>query len=302
MIEEQSMDLGVGSGIMLVSYCYPKLFVVLYIIILALRHSLLQMWKLNASEEVDDDLFALACGPDLRVRSYSTCVVNGVRYCTIERDKNKKTQNSGVACAGTYRSEIIDFYGTLKEIIELQYNAKNDGTKRSIVVFRCDWYKLDGKHTAVRDDGFFKSINIGSLWYKKDCFILATQATQVFYLPDNKNGPNWRIVQTFKHRHLYNVSEIDGVVSIAAPYQEQSCFVDIGRRPEVSEILPDMPLNRVDEDGLLVDVAEVARLTKENQSKTITEDEENDEVDDDTLMEYCSEEEDVPVEVDSDDE
>ena len=98
------------------------------------------------------------------------------------------------------------------------------------------------------------------------------------------------------------MSEIDGVVSTAAPYQEQSCFVDTGRRPEVSEILPDMPLNRVDEDGLLVDVAEVARLTKENQSKTITEDEENDEVDDDTLMEYCSEEEDVPVEVDSDDE
>jgi len=98
------------------------------------------------------------------------------------------------------------------------------------------------------------------------------------------------------------VSEIDGVVSAAAPYQEQSCFVDIGRRPEVSKILPDIPLNRVDEDGLLVDVAEVARLTKENQSKTITEDEENDEVDNDTLMEYCSEEEDVPVEVDSDDE
>ena len=42
-------------------------------------------------------------------------------------------------------------------------------------------------------------------------------------------------------------------------------------------------------------------LQKENQSKTITEDEENDEVDDETLMEYCSEE-DVPVEVDSDDE
>ena len=135
------------------------------------------MWRLNASEEVDDDIFALACGPDLRVRSYSTCVVNGVRYCTVERDKNKKTQNSGVACAGAYRSEMIDFYGTLKEIIELQYNTKDDGAKRTVVVFRCDWYKLDGKHTAVRDDGFCKSINIGSLWYKKDCFILATQAT-----------------------------------------------------------------------------------------------------------------------------
>jgi hypothetical protein len=213
---------------------------------------------------------------------------------------------------------MIDFYGTLKEIIELEYNAKDDGTKRTIVLFRCDWYKLDGKHTAVRDDGFCKSINIGSfvweplalglpffigsLWYKKDCFILATQATQVFYLPDIKNGTNWRIVQTFKRRHLYNVSKKDGVVSTAAPYQEQTCAMYIGRRPEVSEILPDMPLNRVDEAGLLADAAEDARLRKENESKTTSEDEEGDEVEDDTLMEYLSEEEAAPVEVDSDDE
>jgi len=101
---------------------------------------------------------------------------------------------------------------------------------------------------------------------------------------------------------LYNVSEIDGVVSTAASYQEQTCAVDTGRRPEVSEILPDMPLNRVDEAGLLVDAAEVARLRKENESKTTSEDEEGDEVEDDTLMEYWSEEEAVPIEVDSDDE
>jgi len=101
---------------------------------------------------------------------------------------------------------------------------------------------------------------------------------------------------------LYNVSEIDGVVSTAAPYQEQTCVVDTGRRPEVSEMLPDMPLNRADEAGLLVETAEVARFTKENQSKTISEDEEGDEVEDDTLMEYWSEEEAVPIEVDSDDE
>ena len=276
------MDLQVGSGTMLVSYSYLKI------------------WKLNASEDVD--IFALACGPDLRVRSYSTCIVNGVRFCTVERDKNKKIQNSGVACSSPYGSKMMDFYGTLKEIIELEYHAKDDGGKRTVVLFRCDWYKLDGKNTAIRDDGFCKSIHIGSLWYKKDCFILANQATQVFYLPDIRNGTNWRIVQTFKHRHLYNVSEIDGVVSTAAPYQEQTCVVDIGRRPEVSEILPDMPLNRVDEASLHVDSAEVARLRKENESTSTYEDEEGDEIEDDTLMEYLSEEETVPVEVDSDDE
>ena len=68
------------------------------------------MWRLNNSDIVDDDLLALACGPDLRVRSYSSCVVNGVWFCTVERDINKKTQNSGVACAGVHNDRVIDYF------------------------------------------------------------------------------------------------------------------------------------------------------------------------------------------------
>jgi hypothetical protein len=42
-------------------------------------------------------------------------------------------------------------------------------------LFKCDWFKLDGKRIEHKDDGFFRSINVGSLWYKNDCYILATQ-------------------------------------------------------------------------------------------------------------------------------
>jgi hypothetical protein len=103
------------------------------------------MWRLGATEDVDDDLITLARGPDIRVRKFSTCVVNGVRFNTDERDKNKKTQNSGLACIGGYKNEKINYYGTLKEIIELEYT----NTNTTVVVFRCDWYKLDGKHTSL---------------------------------------------------------------------------------------------------------------------------------------------------------
>jgi hypothetical protein len=97
------------------------------------------------------------------------------------------------------------------------------------------------------------------------------------------------------------VSEIDGVVSTAAPYQEQTCLVNTGRRPEISEILSDMPLNRDDEDVVVVHAAEVALLNKKNQLNANSEAEESDE-EDETLMEYWSEEDVAPVEVDSDDE
>ena len=115
-------------------------------------------------EDIDEDLFSLACGPDFRVKKYSSCIVNGVRFNTVDRDKNRKTQNSGVMTQGTHNGQLIDFFGTLKEIVQLEYN--ND--ERSVVLFKCDWYKLDGKKTELKDDGFFKSINVGSLWYKDD--------------------------------------------------------------------------------------------------------------------------------------
>jgi hypothetical protein len=55
------------------------------------------MWQIMRlrninEEEVDDDFFSLACGPNFRVRKYSSCIVNGVSFNTIDHDKNKKTQ------------------------------------------------------------------------------------------------------------------------------------------------------------------------------------------------------------------
>ena len=39
-------------------------------------------------ESVHPDLFALACGPDNRVKTYSACVVDGVRFVTADREKD----------------------------------------------------------------------------------------------------------------------------------------------------------------------------------------------------------------------
>jgi hypothetical protein len=249
-------------------------------------------------EEVDDDLFSLACGPDLRVRKYSSCIVNGVRFNTLDRDKHRKTQNSGVMTRGTHNGKEINFFGTLREIIQLEYNFY----ERSVVLFKCDWFKLDGKRTALKDDGFFKSINLGSLWYKNDSFILATQARKVFYLPDTKFGKNWYVVQSFDHRHLYNVSEIETTQYNAPAYQEDECCEENGSRQTVSDIIYEKPLSRDDEQGPIFEAAEITKLMKGKGLEVHQSDSEQEE-DDDTILEYCSEaEEGVANEVDSDDE
>jgi hypothetical protein len=247
-------------------------------------------------EEVDDDLFSLACGPDFRIKKYSSCIVNGVRFNIVDRDKHRKTQNSGVMAQGTHNNQFIDFFGTLIEIIQLEYGCD----ERSVVLFKCDWFKLDGKRTELKDDGLFKSINFESLWYKDDSLILATQARKVFYLPDTRLGKNWHIVQTFDHRHLYNVSETEPVQYTAPAYQEDGCCVDEGTRQTISDIVHEKPLNRDDEQGLVLDATKFAQLMKGKGQEMHEIDIEEE---DDTIMEYCSsEDEGTTNEVDSDDE
>ena len=41
--------------------------------------------------------------------------------------------------------------------------------------------------------------------------ILATQAYQVFYLEDPKNGTNWKIVQVVQNKHVWDVPEVKDV-------------------------------------------------------------------------------------------
>ncbi|KAK9193548.1 hypothetical protein WN944_004245 [Citrus x changshan-huyou] len=59
---------------------------------------LLNMISLRHERSVaaTNELYALACGPDLRVRSYSSCGVNGVQYHTFNRDNRLTTQNNGI--------------------------------------------------------------------------------------------------------------------------------------------------------------------------------------------------------------
>lgn len=167
---------------------------------------------------VNKDLFALGCSPDYRVKRYTACIVNGVRFSTIGRDANKKTQNSGIMLPGAVNpknTEQSDYFGTLKEIISLQYHDN-----RSVVLFKGEWFR-QGKD-RIRNDGYFKSINVGRLAKTNDDYILATQAKKVFYLTDrDPANKGWKIVQTYDHRHLYNVSENEGVRFDADAYQEQ---------------------------------------------------------------------------------
>jgi len=119
----------------------------------------------------------------------------------VAREVDRKTQNSTIKTAGTHNEDTIDFYGTITDIIELTY-AKNSKGDRTVVLLRSEWYNLEGRTYEMKDDGYGR-------WYKNDPFILATEASQVFFLEDTKLGPSWRVVQEFGHRHIFDIEESD---------------------------------------------------------------------------------------------
>ncbi|XP_062085629.1 uncharacterized protein LOC133791727 [Humulus lupulus] len=157
----------------------------------------------NPSNNVSDIIKWICRGPSLNVTKFSSYMVNGTKFATMESDKNRNTQNSGVSLiAITFqvstskdRNPIefdMSFYGVIKEIWELDYIITQ------VPVFFCDWVKSDSG--VKKEDLGFTLVNLNLLGHKTDRFIMATQATQVFYVDDPANK-QWSVVLTTQSRN-----------------------------------------------------------------------------------------------------
>nr|GMD99064.1 uncharacterized protein LOC109169448 [Ipomoea batatas] len=235
---------------------------------------------IESATKATDALYSLACGPQVCSRKYTACIVNGVRFHTKDRDSRHKTQNSGIVVQGNHGDELIDFYGVLNEVIELEYIKDH-----RIVLFKCDWFDI-GKRSYIQHDGSCTSIKISNFWYKNDPYVLAYQAKQVFYLNDPKLGSSWRVVQQFQHRHIFEENEIDNDVV----YQDNEMVVG---NDMLMDIFDDIStsLHRVGVESNIVQATIVQPTVVEAERKgddfIISDDE------DETLIEYNSTDEDM---------
>ena len=57
-------------------------------------------------EQINEELYALVSLPDLRLRIFSGCIVDGVRYHTVDRESSRRTQNSGAWLRGHIMEKI----------------------------------------------------------------------------------------------------------------------------------------------------------------------------------------------------
>ena len=124
------------------------------------------------------ELRQIAEGFTYSVKTLNSYDVNGYRFHTLsheEKRPNRKTTNCGVLCKG---SDGLEYYGRVEEIYELDFHF---GKKMNPVVFKCHWF--DPTRVRRKPEVGLVEIERASVYAADDVYILAHQATQVFYLP-----------------------------------------------------------------------------------------------------------------------
>ncbi|KAM0978956.1 hypothetical protein FF1_014869 [Malus domestica] len=159
------------------------------------------------SLEATNDLHYLSCKPDVRDHTYNGCIINGVCFQTKVCDDNCTTQNSGIFVSGEHSDCSHDYYGVLEIVLELTYTNCN-----KVFLFKCLWFNTNSTHKdpkkrKIHQDYHLSSINVNSLWYKDDLYILVEQAQQVVYVNDYKLGSSWKVMQRVQCRNLWDVPE-----------------------------------------------------------------------------------------------
>jgi hypothetical protein len=151
---------------------------------------------------VNEIVRLLGEGPQIVVRTFQGYEINGYTFYTKLQDDKSTMQNSGVTLVATSQEfsrsgdarPVIaskSYYGVIEEIWELVYNPN-----LSIPLFRCQW--VEDRGVKVDNDGF-TLVDFNRVGYVDDPFILAKQATQVFYVTDPSDG-RWSIVLSGKRR------------------------------------------------------------------------------------------------------
>lgn len=169
--------------------------------------------------EVLEELQVLANKPYRMVTKYNSYAINGYKFQTRSYGEGKSTQNFGVAVVAQTSSFSsakdqnpitgeVTYYGIIKEIIELNYSDRG-----SVVLFKCDWVDTVRGRGIKKDKFGVTLVNFSHLLNRGDNifdepFILARQATQVYYVQDPIDK-EWHAVVFSNPRDVFDLDSRD---------------------------------------------------------------------------------------------
>ncbi|XP_021846453.2 uncharacterized protein [Spinacia oleracea] len=172
------------------------------------RYVLLHSDEMKLAYNLDDSTKegklrkALAYGLSNRGKRMKSVIINGYKFDTVDRERSRKTQNSGIMV----EADGQEYYGKLKEILELDYYGSF-----KVLMFRCDWVDVR-RGVKTYSSGRIR-VNFSKLMHTgqkldDDPFIFSSQAKQVFYIEDEIQK-GWHHVIKTKPRDLFDIPDDD---------------------------------------------------------------------------------------------
>jgi len=178
-----------------------------------------------------------------------------------------------------------DFFGVLKEVIVLEYDALKNRTSPKIVLFKCRWFDVYNEGRGIKRDKFGGTlINVARTLQTNEPFALGSQVRQVFYVGAH-NECQWRWVIKMNPRNYFdfpNVEDIDDCdgsmwdnleVETTNPIQIQE-----GADEEISVVRDDVAPDLVDARSVyenVVDANFIQDESDENDEDILSADEED---------------------------
>lgn len=141
-----------------------------------------------------DELRWVSQGFENRVYSYEKYDVNGYRFHTERHQNtrpNAKTINTGVFTGGTN----VEYYGRIENIYALSFLSGAEDL--NLVVFKCHWFDPTVRGLKHTPSIGLVEVKPSTVYHGSDVFIVANQATQVYYLPypcQNEELKGWEVV------------------------------------------------------------------------------------------------------------
>ena len=163
--------------------------------------------KVFSDTNASDTLKCLANEPKYNVFTYTGYDINNFSFYTKSQDDNSTMQNSGVTLQAQSmhfssrndKNPILastSYYGVIEDIWEISY-----GTFK-VPIFKCKWVDIN---IGVRtDDMGFTMVDLSKVGHMDEPFIMANQATQVFYVKDPLDE-RWSVV--LQGRSVHNVDD-----------------------------------------------------------------------------------------------
>ena len=152
------------------------------------------------STGLTNTLITLSKGSYISINRLKHYVINRLKFRSSNVEGNRKTLNSGVSVATEGDNT---YYGMLIDIIELNYS----GNIRH-VLFKCTWVDDQNRKGYKTDEFGFPMVNFthsihGGKEIVDEPYVLASQATQVFYVED-KRYKDWCVVVKTKAGDVFD--------------------------------------------------------------------------------------------------